>query len=51
LNTVFSRRSPDYVLKKLAEPRFDNEKSLMPKLPLTDEQQRAILEYLRTVGP
>jgi cytochrome c2 len=51
LNTVFSRRSPDYVLKKLAEPRFDNEKSLMPKLALTDEQQRAILEYLRTVGP
>jgi len=50
LNTVLSRRSPDYILKKLAEPTFDNEKSLMPKLPLTDEQRRAILEYLRTVG-
>ncbi|HYL20924.1 MAG TPA: c-type cytochrome [Gemmatimonadales bacterium] len=50
LNTVLARRSPDYILKKLADPRFDNEKSVMPQLPLSDEERRAILEYLRLVA-
>ncbi len=49
LNTVFQRRSPAYVLHKLADPKFDNPKSLMPQFPLTDGQRRAILEYLRTL--
>ncbi len=49
LNTVFTRRSGDYVLKKLANPKVDNDKSLMPLLPLNDDQRRAILEYLRSL--
>jgi len=51
LNTVLARRAGDYVVKKLANPKFDNDKSLMPLLPLTDEQRRAILEYLRSLEP
>jgi mono/diheme cytochrome c family protein len=51
LNAVLQRRSPDYVLRKLGDPRFDNAKSVMPKLPLTEDQRRAILEYLRTLAP
>lgn len=50
LNTVFSRRSPDYVLQKMADPKFDNAKSLMPKLPLTDAQRHAIVAYLQSVA-
>ncbi|HEY6061649.1 MAG TPA: c-type cytochrome [Gemmatimonadales bacterium] len=49
LNTVFQRRSPEYVLHKLADPKFDNPKSLMPQFPLDEGQRRAILEYLRTL--
>jgi mono/diheme cytochrome c family protein len=49
LNTVLARRSPDYVLKKLAQPKFDNPTSVMPAFPLTEDQRRAILAYLRTV--
>jgi len=49
LNTVFQRRSPEYVLHKLADPKFDNPKSLMPLFPLSDAERRAILEYLRTL--
>jgi mono/diheme cytochrome c family protein len=49
LNTVLQRRSPEYVLHKLADPKFDNPKSLMPQFPLDEGQRRAILEYLRTL--
>jgi mono/diheme cytochrome c family protein len=51
LNTVLRRRTPEYVLHKLSEPRFDNPKSAMPQFPLTDAQRRAILEYLRSLEP
>lgn len=51
LNTVLQRRSPEYVLHKIAEPKFDNPKSLMPAFPLSDAERRAILEYLRTLQP
>jgi mono/diheme cytochrome c family protein len=50
LNTVLKRRTPAYVLNKLADPRFDNPGSLMPQFGLTPEQRRAILEYLRTLA-
>ena len=49
LNTVLKRRTPDYILAKLANPRGDNPNSAMPQFPLTPEQRRAILEYLRTL--
>jgi hypothetical protein len=48
---VLQRRSPEYVLRKLTDPKFDNPKSLMPVLSLSDDQRRAILEYLRTLQP
>jgi len=51
LNTVLQRRSPEYVLHKLADPKFDKPASTMPQFPLTDAQRRAILEYLRTLHP
>jgi mono/diheme cytochrome c family protein len=51
LNTVFARRTPEYVLHKVADPKFDNPKSAMPQFPLTDAQRRALLEYLRSLEP
>jgi hypothetical protein len=48
---VLQRRSPDFVLHKLADPRFDNPASAMPQFPLNDHERRAILEYLRTIEP
>lgn len=49
LNTVLKRRTPEYVLQKLATPTFDNANSMMPQAGLTADQRRAVLEYLRTV--
>lgn len=49
LNNLLTRRSPDYVLQKLANPRFDNANSMMPAFQFTEQQRRAILEYLRSV--
>lgn len=50
LNTVLTRRDSAYVLKKLAEPAFDNPSSLMPQLNLTPEERDAILAYLTSVS-
>lgn len=49
LNNVLSRRTGDYVMQKLANPRFDNANSMMPPFQLTEQQRRAILEYLRSI--
>lgn len=49
LNDLLRRRTADYVLRKLANPRFDDENTMMPRLSLTAEERRAILEYLRTL--
>ena len=35
LNGVLQRRGAAYLDQKLAEPQFDDAKSLMPKVPLT----------------
>ena len=51
LNTVLQRRSAEYVLHKLADPKFDKPASTMPQFPFTPEQRRAIVEYLRTLKP
>lgn len=51
LNTVLKRRTPAYILHKIADPKFDNAKSAMPQFPLTDQQRRALLEYLRSLEP
>lgn len=51
LNTVFQRRTAEYILHKLADPKFDNPTSAMPQFPLSEHERRAILEYLRTLEP
>ena len=50
LNGVFQRRGAAYLDQKLAEPQFDDPKSLMPKSPLTASQRRAIVEFMRTLN-
>ncbi|HEV2670624.1 MAG TPA: cytochrome c [Gemmatimonadales bacterium] len=50
LNGIFQRRDSAYLDQKLAEPQFDNAKSLMPKLPLTASERRAIVEFLKTLN-
>ena len=49
LHGVFQRRGTAYLDQKLADPRFDNPASQMPKLALTASQRRAIVEFLRTL--
>ena len=50
LNGIFQRRDSAYLDQKLAEPQFDDPKSLMPKVPLTANERRAIVEFLRTLN-
>jgi cytochrome c1 len=50
LNGVFQRRGAAYLDQKIAEPQFDDPKSLMPKLPITASQRRAIVEFMRTLN-
>ena len=49
LNTVLTRRSPEYVIHKLTDPKFDSPTSVMPAPPLSESERQAILAYLRTV--
>ncbi len=49
LDGVGARRSADYLLRKLREPRFDNPQSVMPAMSLGSERQARIVEYLRTL--
>lgn len=50
LNGVFQQRGAAYLDQKIAEPQFDDPKSMMPKLPLTASQRRAIVEFMRTLN-
>ncbi len=49
LNGVVRRRGPDFVRRKLEDPTFDNESSMMPNFGLSDEQIEAILAYLASL--
>ncbi len=49
LNTLFRRRTGEYVLQKISDPKTDNPESLMPHMNLTPRQREAIIAYLRTV--
>lgn len=49
LNGVTGRRGVDYVQKKLADPTFDRETSMMPNFGLTEEEIGWILAYLATL--
>jgi mono/diheme cytochrome c family protein len=49
LNGVVGRRGPDYVRKKLSDPTFDNQTSMMPNFGLSPEEIEAILAFLATL--
>jgi mono/diheme cytochrome c family protein len=49
LNDVIESRGATFVARKLRNPAFDNEATLMPDLRLSDEQIRALIAYLATL--
>lgn len=49
LNGVVARRGVDYVHRKLADPTFDVDSSMMPNLGLTDEEIGWVIAYLVTL--
>ena len=49
LNGVITRKGEDYVQKKLADPTFDVESSMMPNFGLTEEEVSWVLAYLATL--
>jgi len=49
LNGVVKRRDADYVRRKIEDPTFDNETSMMPNFGLTEQQVEAIVAYLATL--
>lgn len=50
LNGVSQRRDADYLRRKIDDPTFDNETSMMPNFGLTEEQIEAIVAYLATLN-
>jgi mono/diheme cytochrome c family protein len=48
LNGVIERKGPAFVRRKLRDPTFNNETSMMPNLGLTPEQVEALTAYLAT---
>ena len=46
LDDVVSNKGEAFVLKKLAEPKFNNAASAMPKYPMTKDDMNAIIGYL-----
>lgn len=50
LNDVTSRRTPAFIRRKLADPTFNNETSMMPNFGLSEEEIEAILAYLASLS-
>lgn len=50
LNTVLTRRTPEWVLRKLADPKLDNASTVMPQMPLSAVDREAILAYLKSIA-
>jgi mono/diheme cytochrome c family protein len=50
LNGVVRRRGADFVRKKLQNPTFDKQTSMMPNFGLTAEEIEAILAFLATLN-
>lgn len=46
LDNVVSIKGEAFVLKKLADPKFNNAASAMPKYPMTQDDMKAIIGYL-----
>ena len=49
LNGVVGRRGEDYVRRKLSDPTFDNDSSMMPNFGLSEEQTGWLTSYLATL--
>lgn len=49
LDTVFARRDAEYIISKLNDPTFDNPRTAMPYLGLSEAHRKAIVDYLRGV--
>ena len=49
LDTVFARRDAEYIMSKLNDPTFDNPRTVMPYLGLSEAHRKAIVDYLRGV--
>ncbi len=49
LTGVLNRRDTDYVRRKVADPTFDNETSMMPNFGLTSDQIEAIVAFLASL--
>lgn len=47
LDDVVSSKGEAFVLKKLADPKFNNAASAMPKYPMNEEEMKAIVGYLK----
>ena len=50
LNTVFERRSEEWIMQKLIDPTTDAPTTVMPQMNLTQPEREAILAYLRSVS-
>ncbi len=46
LDGVVQSKGLEFVLKKLKDPKFNNQASAMPRYPMADEQMKAIADYL-----
>lgn len=49
LDTVFQRKDDAFIKAKLANPKVDNPKSIMPQMGLTEREKEAILAYLHSL--
>jgi len=47
LDDVISDKGEAFVLQKLIDPKFNNAASAMPKYPMTEEDLKAIIEFLK----
>jgi len=47
LDGVVSSKGEAFVLKKLADPKFNNAASAMPKYPMNKEDMNAIVDFLK----
>lgn len=50
LNGVVERKGTEYVVRKIAEPSFDNSTSMMPNFGLSEEEAGWVAAYLATLN-
>lgn len=49
LDGIIVKKGKSFFLKKLKDPQFNNPTSPMPKMPLTDDEMSALLDYLSSI--